>query len=75
MQLSVLFSAFMSFVILAAASPALGAISERSSTKRENLDINFQRDLLEESKREELETDLVGYAGYDGGGDGGSGTS
>jgi hypothetical protein len=46
-----------------------------SATKRENLDINFQRDLLEESKREELETDLVGYAGYDGGGDGGSGTS
>lgn len=45
-----------------------------SATKRENLDINLQRDLLEESKREELETDLVGYIGYGGGG-GGSGSS
>ncbi|KAG2031943.1 hypothetical protein BDR03DRAFT_971437, partial [Suillus americanus] len=49
MQLSVLFSALLSFVILAAASPTPGAISKRSS-KRENLDINSQRDLLEERK-------------------------
>ncbi|KAG2038191.1 hypothetical protein BDR03DRAFT_1010122 [Suillus americanus] len=68
MQLSVLFSAFVSFAILAAASPTPGAISKRSS-KRENLDINFQRDLLGE-KREELESNLVGYVDY-----GGSGTS
>ncbi|KAG1860186.1 hypothetical protein DFJ58DRAFT_744583 [Suillus subalutaceus] len=68
MQLSVLFSAFVSFAILAAASPTPGAISKRSS-KRENLDINFQRDLLEESvKREELESNLVGYVGYGGSG-------
>ncbi|KAG1767494.1 hypothetical protein EV702DRAFT_1254504 [Suillus placidus] len=64
MQLSVLFSALVSFVILAAASPASGAISKCSS-KRENLGINFQRDLQEESnlkKREELETDIMSYA-------------
>ncbi|KAG2031944.1 hypothetical protein BDR03DRAFT_1015657 [Suillus americanus] len=61
MQLSVLFSAFLSFVVLAAASPTPGAISGRSY-KRENLDISFQRDLLEESKkREELEEDVVQY--------------
>ncbi|KAG1818757.1 uncharacterized protein BJ212DRAFT_1479735 [Suillus subaureus] len=67
MQLSVLFSAFVSFAILAAASPTQGAISKRSS-KRENLDINFQRDLLEESeKRAELEANLVGYIDYGGG--------
>ncbi|KAG1791850.1 uncharacterized protein HD556DRAFT_623897 [Suillus plorans] len=45
MQLSVLFTALVSFVILAAASPvAPGAISKRSF-KRENLDINFERHL------------------------------
>ncbi|KAG2106563.1 uncharacterized protein F5147DRAFT_837793 [Suillus discolor] len=45
MQLSVLFTALVSFVILAAASPAApGAISKRFF-KRENLDINFERDL------------------------------
>ncbi|KAG1775331.1 hypothetical protein EV702DRAFT_1117930 [Suillus placidus] len=71
MQLSVLFGAPVSFVILAAASPAPGAISKRSS-KRENLDINFQRDLLEESKkREELETEIMSYIGYAGEGPGG----
>lgn len=42
------------------------------SAKRENLDIDFQRDLLEESKREELETNLVSYIGYGGEGPGGS---
>ncbi|KAG1780750.1 hypothetical protein EV702DRAFT_1194231 [Suillus placidus] len=66
MQLSVFLSALISFVILAAASPMPEAISKRSS-KRENLDINFQRDLLEEAKkREELEANLVAYIGYGG---------
>jgi hypothetical protein len=41
------------------------------SAKRENLDINFQRDLLEEGeKREELESNLVGYIDYGGQGSG-----
>ncbi|KAG1814936.1 hypothetical protein EV424DRAFT_1541168 [Suillus variegatus] len=65
MQLSVLLTALVSFVILAAASPAApGAISKRSF-KRENLDINFERDLLktgledydQPDKREQLKTD------------------
>ncbi|KAG2106562.1 uncharacterized protein F5147DRAFT_774842 [Suillus discolor] len=69
MQLSVLFTALVSFVILAAASPAApGAISKRSF-KRENLDINFERDLLKTDlddsdqpyKREELMDGLDDY--------------
>ncbi|KAG2360662.1 hypothetical protein BDR07DRAFT_1486783 [Suillus spraguei] len=67
MQPYVLFSAFVSFIILATASPAPGTISKRSS-KRENLGIIIQRDLLEESKkREELESDIVTYIGLGGG--------
>ncbi|KAG1858911.1 hypothetical protein F4604DRAFT_1794009 [Suillus subluteus] len=57
MQLPVLLSALVSFVILAAASPTPGAISQISS-KRENLDINFQRDLLGKSTERELATGL-----------------
>ncbi|KAG2059411.1 hypothetical protein BDR06DRAFT_725087 [Suillus hirtellus] len=70
MQLSVLLSALISsFVILAAASPMPGAISK---LERQELDRNFQRDLLEEDKkREELKTDFIIYAWYDGPGTGG----
>ncbi|KAG1788770.1 uncharacterized protein HD556DRAFT_1529835 [Suillus plorans] len=64
MQLSVLFSALISFVILAAASPTPEAFSKRSS-KREKPGNNFQRDSLEESKkREELGTNLIEYINY-----------
>ncbi|KAG1804290.1 hypothetical protein EV424DRAFT_1544707 [Suillus variegatus] len=62
MQLSVLLSALISFVILAAASPTPGAISKRSFERGERgeLDTNFQRDLLEEhKKRKELGTGIV----------------
>ncbi|KAG1883785.1 hypothetical protein F4604DRAFT_263798 [Suillus subluteus] len=70
MQLSVLLSAFISLVILAAASPTPGAISKRPF-KRDNLDTNFQRDPLEEGKkREELKSDFIIYAWYDGPGSG-----
>ncbi|KAG2130634.1 uncharacterized protein EDB93DRAFT_1255831 [Suillus bovinus] len=61
MQFSVLFSALISFVILAAASPTPGAISKRSF-KRENLDINFPRDLLEETKKRERESEYASAA-------------
>ncbi|KAG1856577.1 hypothetical protein C8R48DRAFT_775979 [Suillus tomentosus] len=75
MQLSVFLSALISsFVILAAASPMPGAISKRSFERRERgeLDTNFQRDLIEEDKkREELKTDFIIYAWYDGPGTGG----
>ncbi|KAG2073065.1 hypothetical protein BDR04DRAFT_1095545 [Suillus decipiens] len=71
MQLSVFLSVLVSLVVLVAASPVPGAISERSF-KREKLDTNFQRDLLEEDKkREELKTDFIIYAWYDGPGTGG----
>ncbi|KAG1787739.1 uncharacterized protein HD556DRAFT_1448422 [Suillus plorans] len=64
MQLSVLLSALISFVILAAASPTPGAISKRSFERRE-LDTNFQRDLLEEhNKRKELGSGIE-YDGHD----------
>ncbi|KAG1787737.1 uncharacterized protein HD556DRAFT_936293 [Suillus plorans] len=71
MQRHVLLSALISsFIILAAASPMPGAISKRSFERRE-LDTNFQRDLLEEDKkREELKTDFIIYAWYDGPGTG-----
>ncbi|KAG1860132.1 hypothetical protein DFJ58DRAFT_278661 [Suillus subalutaceus] len=64
MQLPVLLSALVSFVILAAASPTPGAISKLSS-KRENLDISFQRDLLGKSMERELATGLNDYSDYD----------
>ncbi|KAG2070304.1 hypothetical protein BDR04DRAFT_1100220 [Suillus decipiens] len=54
MQLSVLFSALVSLVILATALPTPGATLKRSY-KRES------------KKRDELETNLVGYIGYGGG--------
>ncbi|KAG1787740.1 uncharacterized protein HD556DRAFT_936243 [Suillus plorans] len=75
MQLSVLLSALISFVILTAASPTPGAISKRSFERRE-LDTNFQRDLLEEDKKrdsEELDTDFNPYYAWYGSGTGGGG--
>ncbi|KAG1852835.1 hypothetical protein DFJ58DRAFT_399100 [Suillus subalutaceus] len=69
MQLSVLLSALISLVILTAASPTPGAISKRSF-ERDNLDTNFQRGALEGKKREELKSDFVIYAWYDGPGSG-----
>lgn len=66
MQLSVLLSALLSLVILAAASPTPGAISRRSF-ERDNLDTNFRRTLPEEGKkREELKSDFIIYSWYDG---------
>ncbi|KAG1856580.1 hypothetical protein C8R48DRAFT_674985 [Suillus tomentosus] len=59
MQLSVLLSALISFVILATASPTPGAISKRSF-EGNTLDTNFGRDLLVESKkRKELESRIA----------------
>ncbi|KAG2365823.1 hypothetical protein BDR07DRAFT_1374018 [Suillus spraguei] len=49
-RLSVLLSVLVSLVILASASPMPEAISERSS-KRGELNMNFERDLLEEFKK------------------------
>ncbi|KAG0697877.1 hypothetical protein DFH29DRAFT_129903 [Suillus ampliporus] len=71
MQLFLLFSALMSVVILATASPTPGAMAKRSS-KREELGMNFfQRDDSEEGKkREELESNTIIYAWYDGPGGG-----
>ncbi|KAG2139757.1 hypothetical protein DEU56DRAFT_912021 [Suillus clintonianus] len=64
MQLSAIFSALVSFVILAAASPTPRAI-EQLSSKREELDTNSQRDLLEEGRKlDELETNSVTYISY-----------
>ncbi|KAG2119350.1 hypothetical protein DEU56DRAFT_125834 [Suillus clintonianus] len=66
MQLSVLFSALISFVILAAAAPTPRAISiEELSSKRKELDTNSQRDLLEEGRKpDQLETNSVTYISY-----------
>ncbi|KAG2086665.1 uncharacterized protein F5147DRAFT_75888 [Suillus discolor] len=59
MQLSVLLSALISFVILATASPTPGAISKRSF-ERNTLDTYFRGDLLVGSKkRKELATHLA----------------
>ncbi|KAG2757655.1 hypothetical protein P692DRAFT_20824487 [Suillus brevipes Sb2] len=55
MKRFVLLTALISLVITAAASPTPGAISKRSF-ERNQLDANFQRDLLK--KREELNTDI-----------------
>ncbi|KAG2361613.1 hypothetical protein BDR07DRAFT_1377098 [Suillus spraguei] len=64
MQLSVLFSALVSLAILVTALPAPGAISKRSS-KRENLDIEFQfHDLVESKKRDGPDPNILGYLGY-----------
>ncbi|KAG2346628.1 hypothetical protein BDR05DRAFT_997579 [Suillus weaverae] len=68
MQLSVLLGSLVSLVILAVASPTPEAIS-KYSFERENLDTNFQRD-LDNKKREELKTDFIIYAWYDGPGSG-----
>ncbi|KAG2068967.1 hypothetical protein BDR04DRAFT_1232496 [Suillus decipiens] len=65
MQLSVLFGALVSLAILVTALPTPGAISKRSS-KRENLDIDFQlHRSVESKKRDELDTNPVGYIGYE----------
>ncbi|KAG1804293.1 hypothetical protein EV424DRAFT_308090 [Suillus variegatus] len=59
MQLSVLLSALISFVILATASPTPGAISKRSS-ELNTLDTYFRHDYLVESKkRKELESHIT----------------
>ncbi|KAG2148197.1 uncharacterized protein EDB93DRAFT_1250264 [Suillus bovinus] len=70
MQLSILLGALVSFAILAAASLTPRAISKRAF-EGETLGTDFQRDLQEESKkREELKTDFIIYAWYDGPGSG-----
>lgn len=69
MQRSLLLSTLISLVVLAAALPTPGAISKRS----------FERDALNgavvaeghNEKREELKTDFIIYAWYDGPGSGG----
>ncbi|KAG1810681.1 uncharacterized protein BJ212DRAFT_1484243 [Suillus subaureus] len=66
MQLSVLLSALISLAILAAASPTPGAISKRSF-ERKNLNTNLPE---EGKKREELKSDFIIYAWYDGPGSG-----
>ncbi|KAG2068943.1 hypothetical protein BDR04DRAFT_1119377 [Suillus decipiens] len=61
MQLSVLFGALVSLAIHVTALPMPGATSKRSS-KRENLDIDFQLHGSVESKNhDELDTNPGGY--------------
>lgn len=68
MLISVLLSVFVYLATFVVAAPTPGAVSKRSS-KRENFGINFQRDLLEESKkREEHHTNVVAYVGLARGG-------
>ncbi|KAG1722809.1 hypothetical protein EDB19DRAFT_1766233 [Suillus lakei] len=64
MQLSVLLSALISVTVFVAASPTPG-VTLRSSSKREELDTKFERDLPEEGKKSNrLEINLVLYADY-----------
>lgn len=64
MQRSVLLSALISLVVFAAASPTPGAISKRS-LEQDKLDGAVVAEGRNE-KREELKTDFVIYAWYDG---------
>ncbi|KAG2751565.1 hypothetical protein P692DRAFT_20726931 [Suillus brevipes Sb2] len=68
MQRLVLLGALMSLVVLAAASPTPGAISKRS-LEQDKIDSAVVAEGHNE-KREELKTDFIIYAWYDGPGTG-----